>query len=45
MGSIPIFMEKDNKDETLVKLEWLEIRKTEKVEIIVEGVNLLERVK
>jgi len=38
-------MEKDNKDETLVKLEWLEIRKTEKVEIIVEGVNLLERVK
>ena len=38
-------MEKDNKDKTLVKPEWLEVRKTEKVEIIVEEVDLLEKVK
>jgi len=29
----------------LVKLEWLEVKKTEKVEVIVEGVDLLEKVK
>jgi len=29
----------------LVKPEWLEVRKTEKVEIIVEEVDLLEKVK
>ena len=29
----------------MVKPEWLEVRKTEKVEIIVEEVDLLEKVK
>jgi len=29
----------------LVKLEWLKIRRTETVEIIIEGVNLLEEVR
>jgi len=29
----------------LVKKEWLENRRTEKVEVIVEGVDLLERVR
>jgi len=29
----------------LVKLEWLEVRKTEAVEIIVDGVDLLEEVR
>jgi len=38
-------VDKDNKDETLVKLEWLEVRKTEAVEIIVDGVDLLEEVR
>ena len=38
-------MEKDNEDETLVKPKWLEVRKTEAVEIIVDGVDLLEEVK
>jgi len=37
-------VDKDNKDETLVKLEWLKVRKTEVVEIIVDGVDLLEEV-
>jgi len=40
-----IGVERDNKDETLVKLKWLEVRKTEKVEVIVEEVDLLEKAK
>jgi len=38
-------VEKDNKNETLVKPEWLEVRKTEVVEIIVDEVDLLEEVR
>ena len=38
-------IERDNKDETLVKPEWLEVRKMERVKVIVEGVDLLEKVK
>ena len=38
-------MEKDNEDEMLVKPEWLEVRRAEVVEIIVDGVNLLEEVR
>ena len=40
-----IGVERDNEDETFVKLEWLEVRKIEKVEVIVEEVDLLEKVK
>ena len=38
-------VEKDNENETLVKLQWLEVRRTKTVEIIVEEVDLLENVK
>ena len=38
-------MERDNKDETLVKKEWLENKRTEKVEVIVEKVDLLEKIR
>ena len=38
-------IEKNNEDETLVKPEWLEVRKTEAVEIIVDGIDLLEKVR
>ena len=38
-------VEKDNENEILVKPKWLEVRRTEVVEIIVEGVDLLEKVK
>jgi len=38
-------VKRDNEDETLVKKEWLENRRTEKVEVIVEGVDLLEKIK
>ena len=38
-------VKKNNEDKILVKPEWLKIRKTEKVEVIVERVDLLEKVK
>jgi len=38
-------VEKDNENEILVKPEWLEVRKTETAEIIVDGVDLLEKVR
>ena len=38
-------VERDNENETLVKPEQLEVRRTETVEIMVEGVDLLEKVK
>jgi len=38
-------VEKDNEDKTLVKPEWLEVRRMEVVEIIVDGVDLLEEVR
>ena len=40
-----IGVEKDNEDEMLVKPEQLEVRRTEVVEIIVDGVDLLEEVR
>ena len=40
-----IRVEKNNKNKTLVKPEQLEMRKTEMVEIIVDGVDLLEKVR
>jgi len=36
---------RDNKDETLVKSEWLEVRKTKKVKVIIEWVDLLGKVR
>jgi len=36
---------KDNEDETMMKSEWLEVRKTKAVEIMVDGVDLLEEVR
>jgi len=38
-------VEKDNEDKTLIKPEWMEMRKAETVEIIVDGVDLLEEVR
>ena len=38
-------VKKDNKNETLVKAEWIEVKKTKVAEIIVDGVDLLEEVK
>ena len=38
-------IEKNNENETLVKPEWLEVRRTELVEIIVDEVDLLEEIR
>ena len=38
-------VKKDNKDEILVKPEWLEVKRTQAVEILVDEVNLLEEVR
>jgi len=38
-------VERDNEDRVLVKKEWLEIRATQVVEIIIERVDLLEKIK
>jgi len=38
-------VKRDNEDQKLVKPEWLEVRKTEMVEVIVDRVDLLEEVR
>ena len=40
-----IGVKRDNENETLVKLEQLEVKRTKLVKIMVEGVDLLEKVK
>ena len=40
-----IGVERDIEDKMLVKKEWLENRRTEKVKVIVEGVDLLEKIR
>ena len=40
-----IKVDKDNENKMLVKPEQLKVRKIEKAEVIVEGVDLLEKVK
>ena len=38
-------VERDNEDEILVKPEWLEVQRIERVEVIIEGVDLLKKVR
>jgi len=38
-------VDKENENETLVKLGWLEVRKTEAVEIIVDGVDVKDGIR
>jgi len=38
-------VERNNESEILVKPEWLKVRRMERVEVIVEGVDLLEKVR
>jgi len=38
-------VERDNEDETLIKPEWMKTRRAETVEVIVDGVDLLEEVR
>jgi len=38
-------VEKDNKNRTLLKKEWLEVRVTQVVEVIIDGIDLLEKIR
>ena len=38
-------VEKNNKEQTLVKKEWLEVKKIRVTEVVIEGVDLLEKVR
>ena len=40
-----IGVEKDNKEQTLVKKEWLEVKKIRVTEVVIEGVDLLDKVR
>jgi len=38
-------IEKDNKEQMLVKKEWLEVKKIRVTEVVIEEVDLLEKVR
>ena len=38
-------VEKDNKEQMLVKKEWLEVKRVRVAEVVIEGVNLLDKVR
>jgi len=38
-------VEKDNENRTLLKKKWLEVRATQVVEVIINGINLLEKIR
>jgi len=38
-------VEKDNKEQMLVKKEWLEVRRVKVAEVVIEGVDLLDKVR
>ena len=38
-------VERDNKEQTLVKKEWLEVKRIRMAEVIIEGVDLLDKVR
>ena len=38
-------MEKDNKDKTLLKKEWLKVRAIQVTEVIIDKIDLLEKIR
>jgi len=40
-----IGVEKDNKEQVLVKKKWLEIKRIRMTEVVIEGVDLLDKVR
>jgi len=38
-------MEKDNENRTLLKKEYLEVKVTQAVEVIIDGIDLLEKIR
>ena len=42
---LQIGIERDNKNRVLVKKKWLEVRATQVMEVVIEGVDLLEEIR
>jgi len=38
-------VEKDNEDRVLIKKEWMEVRVIQVEEVIIEGVDIIEKIK
>jgi len=38
-------VEKDNENKMLLKKEWLEVRAMQVVEVIIDGIDLLEKIR
>jgi len=38
-------MEKDNKNRVLLRKEWLEVRAMQLAEVIIEGIDILEKIR
>jgi len=38
-------VEKDNEEQTLVKKEWLEARVAQVLEVVIEGVDVLDKIR
>jgi len=38
-------VERDNKEQTLVKREWLEARAAQVIEVVIKGVDILDRIR
>ena len=38
-------VERDNEEQTLVKKEWLEVKRIRIMEVVIEGVDLLDKVR
>ena len=38
-------MEKDNEDRVLLRKEWLEVRAMQLAEVIIEGIDILEKIR
>ena len=38
-------MEKDNEDRVLIKKEWMEVRAMQVEEVIIEGIDIIEKIK
>jgi len=38
-------VEKDNEEQTLVKREWLEVRATEVSEVVIKGMDILDKIR
>ena len=38
-------IERDNEEQTLIKREWLEARAAEVLEVVIDGVDILDRIR